>query len=311
MKSRTNQNPPIAPRDINTVDTHASPPARPRWTTWLFIGLPVWLVLSAGAAIWWQFRKGPDSDAGKNDRRFTRTVSEKQVAGDLFKLREYMADRNTRAPESAKTLALTAKWIESTLGPSNTGYHFQRTSAPGDAPILRTTLPGKKSGEDLWLATAYDTPHQGVKDSTALATLLAVAAEMAADQPQRSVHFLFLPHGNDLTASSEKSLAVAAEEVTKQGKASSLLYLDTIGGPALRVAAVSRDDLPPSSAMLDLASVDESPLATDETPAQLKSHGLPVVKIFSGPASSSPTPAQVARNASALVEFVRRLANRL
>lgn len=302
-----------------------TPRARPRWTTWLFIGLPVWLVLSAGFAIWFQLRKGADETSDVPERRFVQMVSEKQVADDLEKLLGPIGERNGSSETSARNLGRAAAFISGSLGPSNTGYNVSRHRGPADWPLIEVSVPGTKTAAPpLWLVAAYDSPpvSPGAENNTSgVAALLAAARELAADETRIPIRLVFLPHFNDPDSPKLETARILLDHIGKSGGASRILCVETMGlSPSLWLTARDTQLIPPAENLLNLATVHgaETVCLSDDSDLASLLHeiGLPALRIATGPVfpvseapEKLPAPDILTRSATALVELVRRLAN--
>ncbi|MES2996452.1 MAG: hypothetical protein V4733_06545 [Verrucomicrobiota bacterium] len=288
---------------------------RPRWTTWLFVGLPIWLVVSAAVAVWWQMKKGPDSDATPPDRRFVLHVSEKLVREDLHKLRDLIGERNLSTPATAKNLKRAASWIAGSLGPSNTGYNVRLVPGPSDVALIHVTLQGKSATPGIWCVTAYDSARGTAveADGSGVCAVLAAARGIAGDQPKRPIHFLFVPHANDPASPREATGKACLDLIRSAGSATRVLAVRGMAtGSSLLLTAPVRQDLPADSITFELATPEISPPGADDPAAWFPHSGFPVNSLTTGtPATDAadPSAAALARSASTLLEFLRRLAN--
>ena len=103
----------------------ASSPTRPRWLVVLLVLLPLWLLLSAGAAVW-NFLQREREDEEVEQRRFATAVSHGALADDLRKIVTIIGERHGASESAANNLTRCALMIEGVLGPSNTGYTVRR-----------------------------------------------------------------------------------------------------------------------------------------------------------------------------------------
>jgi hypothetical protein len=166
----------------------------------LLVLLPAWLVLSAGWAIWHYFRQ-EDQQAAKLDYAYSRMVSESSLADDVHKITTVIGERHPGSETAAKALDQTAAMIAGALGPSNTGLEIRRYATPTRWPILVATIPGSRPKDPaLWVVTTYDSRpgSPGTEaNATGVAATMATAQQLVGDPLARSIHFAFLPHGND------------------------------------------------------------------------------------------------------------------
>lgn len=210
----------------------SSPDGRPRWTSFLLILLPVWLVASGGGALWYYFHR-EKIQAKVEQERFAQAVSAPLLGDDLRKIVEVIGERNASSETAAANLSRMASMIEGLLGPANTGYTVEKTVGPADWPILQVTLAGKKpDAAPVWVLTSYDS-RQGSKgaeaNATGLAATLAAAQALARDKPARPVHFVFLPHANDLDSPIIETAAKFHEMAKSSEKPHALLCVEAMG----------------------------------------------------------------------------------
>lgn len=231
------------------------PTARSHWAAYLLILLPVWLLASGGAALWYYFHLEKAVNQADQER-FVQSVSIPLLTDDLKKIVSVIGERNASSENAAEGLSRTASMIEGLLGPSNTGYAVTKVHGPSDWPLLQVTLKGIDSqAAPVWVVTSYDS-RQGSAgaeaNATGLAATLAAAQALARDKPARPVHFVFLPHANDLdspvmeTATKFRELAsssppprtVLCVEAMGAGDSLWLTSRDTDAAPLTRVSGL-------------------------------------------------------------------------
>src|SRR6478735_5929844 len=208
---------------------------RSPWITLLLILLPLWLVGSGGGALWYYFHR-EKKQALVEEERFAQAVSVPLMADDLRKIVEVIGERNASSVTAAANLTRTASMIEGLLGPGNTGYIVRKTNGPAQWPILQVTLAGKNpEAPAIWILTSYDSRagSRGAEaNATGLAATVAAAQALARDKPNAPVHFVFLPHANDV----ESPVIEAAAKFTALAKApaKAILCVEAMGaGEAL------------------------------------------------------------------------------
>ncbi len=194
-----------------------TPNARPRWASFLLVLLPVWLIASGCAALWYYFHLEKAENLVEQER-FVQAVSIPMLADDLKKIVTVIGERNASSEGAATALSRTASMIEGLLGPSNTGYAVTKVPGPADWPLLQVSLKGNDlQAAAVWVITSYDS-RQGSAgaeaNATGLAATLAGAQALARDKPFRTVHFVFLPHANDLESPVVET-AVKLRDLTK------------------------------------------------------------------------------------------------
>jgi len=175
-------------------------PQRPAWVGIALALLPLWLIASAGVAIYLSITR-ESNETAETQQRFMQEMSVERIADDLHKLTGVIGERNLSSESSRQNLSRAASMIEGILGPQNTGYAIDRIAGPAQWPILRAKLPGSsQNAPALWVVTTYDTPINPAPTSSAssgIAATIAAAQAMARDELQVEIHFIFLPHGND------------------------------------------------------------------------------------------------------------------
>lgn len=292
---------------------------RPRWAGALLVILPLWLVVSGVAALWY-FQHREKKQAQVEQARFARTISEASLTDDLKKLVEIVGERNEASESAGKNLSRAAAMIEGALGPSNTGYSVRKEQGPAGWPLIRVLVKGKKEhAPALWVVSSYDSRPGSVgveANATGLAATLAAAQAIAGDQPEAGIHFVFLPHANDPES---PILKTAAKLKTMTANASAILCVEAMGGGE-ELWLSSRDtDAVPLSMIQGLGSVRGADVICLGDDADLSSvlfeMGLPAVRVATRPLvgvdeadSRLPSPATAAASAGRLVELIRRCA---
>jgi hypothetical protein len=205
---------------------------RPRWATFLLVLLPLWLVLSAGGALWYYFHR-EKKQAQVEQARFVQAVSVPLMADDLRKFVEIIGERNASSKTAAANLSRTASMIEGLLGPGNTGYAVKKITGPAAWPILQVTLTGKNpTAPAVWIATSYDSRVGSLGaegNATGLAATIAAAQALAADTPAVSVQFIFLPHANDAESPVLETVAKFQELLKSAGPVKAILCVEAMG----------------------------------------------------------------------------------
>lgn len=130
-----------------------TPIRRSRWTSILLVILPVWLIASCGAALWYYFHLEKKQSLQEQER-FAQAVSIQAMGDDLRKIIEVIGERNSSSESAATNLSRTASMIEGLLGPSNTGYSVKRINGSSRWPFLQVTVAGKNLTEPaVWVLT--------------------------------------------------------------------------------------------------------------------------------------------------------------
>ena len=207
-------------------------PKRPRWVTLLLVLLPVWLIGSGAAALWYYFHL-EKKEAKVEQERFAQAVSTPLMADDLRKIVDVIGERHASSQTAAANLSRTVSMIEGLLGPSNTGYAVRKTKGPADWPILQVSLTGQKpDAPPVWVITSCDSRagSRGAEaNATGLAATLAAAQALARDKPSAPVHFIFLPHSNDLDSPVLETAAKFIELAKPAGPPKAVLCVESMG----------------------------------------------------------------------------------
>jgi hypothetical protein len=177
-----------------------APGTKRPWMPFLLVLLPTWLLASAGWAIWHYFHQ-QDKRSAQLDYAFSRMVSEASLADDVSKITTVIGERHGSSDTAAKALDQMSSMIAGSLGPSNTGLEIRRYTTSTRWPILVATIPGSRPKDPaLWLAATYDSRpgSPGIEaNASGVAATMATAQQLAGEPLPRTIHFAFLPHGND------------------------------------------------------------------------------------------------------------------
>jgi hypothetical protein len=293
---------------------------RPRWVGLLLVILPLWLVVSGGGAMWYFLHRDKKLEAAEQER-FSRSVSATALADDVRKLVEIVGERNSASEKAAKNLTRAASMIEGSLGPSNIGFAVNRTPGPADWPLLHVRIQGKNAdAPGVWIVCAYDSRSgsPGAEaNATGVAASLAAAQALAGEKPPVSVHFAFVPHGND----PDSPVVETARKFAKlAGKPSAVLCVEAMGsGGELWLS--SRDTAAtPLAKASGLGSVKGAEVVCIGDGADLSTAlfqiGLPAVRVATRPLvtvdekdTASPSATRLAASTGRLVELIRRCAS--
>ena len=292
---------------------------RPRWLAVLLVLLPLWLILSGAAGIWWFLHREKQEEI-RGQQRFARMVSEKSITDDLRKIVDYIGERHTASDTAATGLTRTAAMIEGLLGPSNTGYTVRRTRGPANWPLIHVSLPsGNDKAAALWIVTSYDsrpgTP--GVEaNATGLAATLAAAQAIAADQPARPVHIAFIPHANHPGSPVAETAAALRQLIVSSGAPHLILCVDAMGGGEELLLNSPDNAAIPLEQTRGLATIrDTPPDGPADFTGRLVSHNLPAVRVATRPPPAAgdpddrlPAPSALATASGRLIELLRRCA---
>jgi hypothetical protein len=285
----------------------------------LLVALPLWLVISGVFAMWYYFRLERE-EALVEQTRFATSVSEPMLADDLRKVVEVIGERHASSEAAAKNLTRAASMIEGLLGPTNAGYAVTRIRGPGEWPLLQVTLRGKNmQSPAIWVVSSYDSRpgSAGVEaNATGLVATLAAAQAMATDEPDTTVHFVFIPHANDLESPVLETLTKLKETV---GEAAAILCVEAMGaGEPLWIS--SRDtEADPLGKIEGLGSVRGAEvvcLGDDlDSASVMFEMGMPAVRVATRPMVMTseaddklPSVTTLAASTGRLIELIRRCA---
>jgi hypothetical protein len=297
-------------------------PKRPRWLAVLLVALPVWLMLSGAAGIWYFIHREKEAEISGR-QRFARTVSVSSLADDMRKLTALIGERHTGSVEAGISLTRTAAMIEGLLGPSNTGYTVRRVRGPQEWPLLHVLLPGGEAkSAALWVVVSYDSRpgSPGVEaNATGLAAVMAAAQAIADDRPARTVHFAFIPHANDPGAPVEKTAGMLRDLMRGTGPAGVVLCVEAMGGgselwiSARDAAAIPMKHTHALGRVMDHGEATSG--STADLAGMLADSGLPAVRVATrssvmagDPDARQPDSQMLASSAGRLIELIRRCA---
>lgn len=299
-----------------------TPKFRPRWISLLLVLLPLWLVGSGGAALWYYFHL-EKKQALVEQERFAQNVSAPLLADDLRKIVEVIGERNTSSESAAANLSRTASMIEGLLGPSNTGYAVKRNKGPASWPLLQVTLTGRDpKAPAVWVLTSYDSRagSRGAEaNATGLAATLATAQALARDTPKVSIHFVFLPHVNDPESPVIETAAMFLELEKSAGPPKAVLCVESMGaGEPLWLSSRDTSAIP-LNLISDLGAVYGAEvvcLGEDfDFASTLFEMDLPAVRVSTRPLITAdeaderlPFAPTVAASTGRLIELIRRCA---
>lgn len=293
---------------------------RPRWLAILLVLLPLWLILSGAAGIWWFLHREKQEEI-RGQQRFARMVSEKSIADDMRKIVGYIGERHTSSEAAATGLTRTAAMIEGLLGPANTGYTVRRTRGPANWPLIHVSLPSENDeSSSLWIVASYDSRpgSPGVEaNATGLAATLAAAQAIAADQPARPIHLAFIPHANAPGSPVAETAAALRQLIVSSGAPRLVLCVEAMGGGEELLIISSPDNTAiPLQQTRGLATIRDTPADSPaDLTGRLVAQNLPAVRVANRPPPTAedpddrpPSPAALAAASGRLIELVRRCA---
>lgn len=287
--------------------------------------LPLWLLVSSMVGIWLHLRNRERSEEA-GVLRLASGVSAEDLADDVAKLMGFVGERHGDDAVGARGLDRAAAMIEGALGPSNAGYRVERLAGPsmpaGRWPILIAKVRGKdEDAPPLWVVAGYDSrPGKTGAEANAsgVASVMAAARAMAADLPERTVLFAFVPH---VLRTDEVRMA-GLRLLADRAKGAGVVLVVEATGAAGELLASSRDAGSEVAAKLDglaaVAGAEAICLEEDERDLSvvLFELGLPAWRISTRslveegePDDRAPEPALHAAATTRLVEILRRLSD--
>ena len=289
-----------------------------RFVPWLLILLPTWLIVSGGLALVKYFKdeKIAEAEAGK---RFSRTVSIDLIADDLRKIVIVIGERNTT---QADHLAATASMIQGLLGPSNTGYKVKLIEGPAGFPILKATVPAKdKDSAPIWIISSYDSPlgsRGAEKNATGLTATLAAAQALANSSPARPIHFLFLPHANELESPLIETALIAKSLINASPDPKAILCIEAMGDAETLILSSRDSTVLPTVEFKGLGQIlgaEVTCLGDDfDLASTLFEMDLPAIRVATRPTllpdendDKLPFAPTLAASTGRLIELIRRL----
>ena len=283
--------------------------SRSRWLVILLSLVPIWLVMSAGVAVWWSMR-GDDKQEEERQQRFAMEMSVERITEDLRKLGKMVGERHTRDETSQRNLTRAAAMIEGILGPSNTGYQVERIVAPKEWPIFRVSLPADDEAPQLWVVVPYDSPRNrdtALSDS-ALASFIATAQALAKDQLKSTLHFLLVPHGHEAESPITDTLKRAQ---TLMDAPASVFVIGPMGTSPELLCITSNAKSPSARALGELGIISEATTSMNEPVNSYQPLDLPIVWVSTrrtGSDSDAIEANHIAISTGKLVEWLRRTA---
>jgi hypothetical protein len=292
---------------------------KPRIWPWLLVILPLWLIASGVFALvkYFDDEKTTKIEA---DKRFARNVSTESVADDLRKIISVIGERNTAKPDS---LSATASMIEGALGPSNTGYSVSSIDGPSDFPILKVSVPSRKgSAAPIWILTSYDSPLGSAgaeRNATGLSATLSAAQALADFPPSHPIHFLFLPHANQVDGPTLETADLVAKLIRADAQPRAILCIEAMGDAETLILSSRDTTTLPTVEFSDLGKILGAEIVCLGDDFDLSSTlfemNLPAIRIATRPMllpdetdEKTPFAPTLAASAGRLVELIKRLA---
>lgn len=293
-----------------------------RWVPAMLVIVPLGIAAFSGIGMWQKVKHDKTADE-REALRFSKVIDRKTLADDLHKWVNVIGERNVAAAPDA--MKRGAAMIAGMLGPSNCGYKVQQEAGPPidtiSWPMLRADLPGRDAGlPAIWVIANYDS-RRGSKGAEANATgvcaVTAAAQALAGDHPQRSVRFVFLPHGSEADAPLAEQAQRLQRWIASSGGAYKVLVVEAMaGGDALLLTAAQAAAMPEPATFQGLArALNAQEVSAGALSQSLAAANLPVVRV----ATRAPLTAQTADDSlpsadtltlssGRLVEWLRRLA---
>ncbi len=294
------------------------------WVRALLVLLPVWLIGSGAWALWYYFHR-EKAQAFVEQERFVQAVSVPLMADDLRKIVELIGERNGSSESASAGLSRMASMLEGQLGPGNTGYAVKKIKSPSVWPILHVSVTGKvPTAPAVWIVTSYDSRpgSRGAEaNATGLAATLAAAQALAGDKPSGPIHFIFLPHANDLESPLLETAAKLFELVKSSSPPRAVLCIEAMGaGESLWLSSRDTGALPLNliSGLGKVYGAEVVCLGEDyDLASRLFEMNLPAVRVATRPLvtvketdDQPPFAPTVAASTGRLIELIRRCAGK-
>jgi hypothetical protein len=295
---------------------------RSPWVKLLLVLLPLWLIGSGAAALWYYFHLEKKQVQAVQER-FAQNVSSSLLADDLRKIVEVIGERNASSETAAANLSRTASMIEGLLGPGNTGYSVNKITGPAAWPILQVTIQSKNTtAPAVWVLTSYDSRpgSRGAEaNATGLAATLAAAQALAGDKPSAPIHFVFLPHANDLGSPILETVTKFSELTKSNSPLKAILCVEAMGAGESLWLSSRNTEAAPLNLVSDLGKVYGAEVVclgdNNDLSSVLFEMNLPAVRVATrallAPDEKDeqlPFAPTVAASTGRLIELIRRCA---
>ena len=168
-------------------------PARPNpgWKV-AMVGIPAFLLLSTGVALWIWWKKSQDDSVDPRLALASVAAEVEELEDTVYKLSRILGSRGWGSPEARRNMKRTLALIEGTLSPQNYGFAVKQGKSlayEGDQwPTVWVDLVGDKAPSRVLLACA---PYDG--GDAAIAVVLAVARDLRDENFGPTVRFVFYP----------------------------------------------------------------------------------------------------------------------
>ena len=166
----------------------------PKFFKFALVALPVGIIVGGVISMFFYF--SGDGQSGETGTRQAQTIKGKDLEKYVRTLTgEKVGPRYVGAPNDG--LARAAKYIESVLGPTNTGYAIQRNTykvGAEDVSNLIAELKGTtKADEIIVIGAHYDSVpgSPGADDNASgVAAMISLARAMVDKKPERTIRFV-------------------------------------------------------------------------------------------------------------------------
>ena len=168
-------------------------PARPNpvWKV-AMIGVPAFLFLSTGVALWIWWKKSQDDSVDPRLALASVAAEVEELEDSVYKLSKVLGPRGWESREARRNMRRALALIEGTLSPQNYGFSVKQGEAlsyEGDEwPTVWVDLVGGKAPSRVVLACV---PYDG--GDAAIAVVLAVARDLRDENFGPTIRFMFYP----------------------------------------------------------------------------------------------------------------------
>lgn len=167
----------------------ASP--NPVWKV-AMIGVPAFLLLSTGVALWIWWKKSQEDAIDPRLALASMAAEVEELEDSIYKLSKVLGVRGWDTLEGRRNMRRAVALIDGTLSPQNYGFPVkkrQQLSYAGDQwPTVWVDLAGKEDPSRVVLVAA---PYDG--SDAAIAVVLAVARDLRDESFGPTIRFIFYP----------------------------------------------------------------------------------------------------------------------
>ena len=168
-------------------------PARPNpaWKV-AMVGIPGFLLLSTGFALWIWWKKSQDDSIDPRLALASVAAEVEELEDSVYKLSKVLGLRGWDTAEKRRNMSRAIALIDGTLSPQNYGFSVKKgerlTYAEEQWPTVWVDLEGQSVSSQVLLVSA---PYDG--SDAAIAVVLAVARDLRDETFGPTIRFVFYP----------------------------------------------------------------------------------------------------------------------